>query len=165
MVGGRRVGYHVQTGHFVNPPKRCVEVVRLVETNDIIEKMTYAFTNPSAADLVDTVEEWPGVTTSVSAEPASCCQEQVGADRVVAPQPRLHREVPSGVSVANSHSLWKVTVFLFVFLNTGDARFTNPVEFAAGSAVNSVAVGDFNGDGRDDIAIAQSPGITVLLGT
>jgi putative transposase len=24
---------------------------------------TYAFTNPSAADLVDSVEEWPGVTT------------------------------------------------------------------------------------------------------
>jgi hypothetical protein len=25
--------------------------------------MTYAFTNPTAADLVDSVEEWPGVTT------------------------------------------------------------------------------------------------------
>jgi hypothetical protein len=25
--------------------------------------MTYAFTNPTAADLVDTIEEWPGVTT------------------------------------------------------------------------------------------------------
>jgi hypothetical protein len=38
-------------------------VVRLVEANDILDKMTYAFTNPTAADLVDTVEEWPGVTT------------------------------------------------------------------------------------------------------
>jgi REP element-mobilizing transposase RayT len=38
-------------------------VVHLVEPNDILEKMTYAFVNPSAADLVDTVEEWPGVTT------------------------------------------------------------------------------------------------------
>jgi putative transposase len=37
-------------------------VVRLVEANDILDKMTYAFTNPTAADLVDTVEEWPGVT-------------------------------------------------------------------------------------------------------
>jgi putative transposase len=35
-------------------------VVRLVEANDILDKMTYAFTNPTAADLVDTVEEWPG---------------------------------------------------------------------------------------------------------
>jgi hypothetical protein len=38
-------------------------VVHLVEANDILDKMTYAFTNPSAANLVDTVEEWPGVTT------------------------------------------------------------------------------------------------------
>ena len=38
-------------------------VVRLVEPNDILDKMTYAFTNPTAADLVDTIEEWPGVTT------------------------------------------------------------------------------------------------------
>lgn len=41
----------------------ATSVVRLVEADDIIEKMTYAFTNPSAADLVDTVEEWPGVAT------------------------------------------------------------------------------------------------------
>ena len=41
----------------------ATSVVRLVEANDIIEKMTYAFTNPSAADLVDTVEDWPGVAT------------------------------------------------------------------------------------------------------
>jgi putative transposase len=38
-------------------------VVRLVETNDILEKMVYAFANPAAADLVDRVEEWPGVTS------------------------------------------------------------------------------------------------------
>jgi len=41
--------------------RRCS--VRLVEANDILDKMTYAFTNPTAADLVDTIEEWPGVTT------------------------------------------------------------------------------------------------------
>jgi REP element-mobilizing transposase RayT len=38
-------------------------VVHLVEPNDILDKMTYAFTNPAAADLVDAVEEWPGVAT------------------------------------------------------------------------------------------------------
>jgi hypothetical protein len=38
-------------------------VVHLVEPNDILDKMTYALTNPTAADLVDSVEEWPGVTT------------------------------------------------------------------------------------------------------
>jgi hypothetical protein len=41
----------------------ATSVVHLVEANDIIEKMTYAFSNPSAADLVGTAEEWPGVTT------------------------------------------------------------------------------------------------------
>ena len=38
-------------------------VVHLVESKDALDKMVYAFTNPTAADLVDTVEEWPGVTT------------------------------------------------------------------------------------------------------
>jgi hypothetical protein len=38
-------------------------VVHLAEPNDILDKMTYAFTNPAAADLVDAVEDWPGVTT------------------------------------------------------------------------------------------------------
>jgi len=38
-------------------------LVHLVEPDDVLDKMTYAFTNPSAANLVDTVEEWPGVTS------------------------------------------------------------------------------------------------------
>jgi REP element-mobilizing transposase RayT len=38
-------------------------VVHLVEPNDILDKMAYAFANPAAADLVDTIEEWPGVAT------------------------------------------------------------------------------------------------------
>jgi hypothetical protein len=38
-------------------------VVHLVERDDILSKMTYAFTNPTAADLVDTIDDWPGVTT------------------------------------------------------------------------------------------------------
>jgi hypothetical protein len=41
----------------------AASVVHLVEPDDILNKMTYAFTNPTAADLVDTVEEWPGMTT------------------------------------------------------------------------------------------------------
>ena len=41
----------------------ATSVVRLVEPDDIVNKMVYAFTNPTAADLVDAVEDWPGVTT------------------------------------------------------------------------------------------------------
>jgi hypothetical protein len=53
---------------------------------------------------------------------------------------------------------------VFVLPNTGNARFTKPVELAAaGGTVEGIAVGDFNGDGWDDIAAAQSLGVTVLL--
>jgi len=41
----------------------ATSVVQLVEPDDILNKMVYAYTNPVAADLVDTVEDWPGVTT------------------------------------------------------------------------------------------------------
>jgi REP element-mobilizing transposase RayT len=41
----------------------ATSVVRLVEPNDILEKAVYAYANPSAADLVDAIEEWPGVSS------------------------------------------------------------------------------------------------------
>lgn len=37
-------------------------VVRLVEPNDVLEKMTYALTNPVKDGLVERAREWPGVT-------------------------------------------------------------------------------------------------------
>ena len=45
-------------------------VVALVEPNDVLDKMVYAFTNPCAADLVDKAEEWPGVSTFQPRSPA-----------------------------------------------------------------------------------------------
>jgi hypothetical protein len=38
-------------------------VVRLVEAQDVLAKIVYAYANPCAADLVDTAEEWPGVSS------------------------------------------------------------------------------------------------------
>ncbi len=38
-------------------------VVRLLEPADVLDKMVYAYTNPTTADLVDTAAEWPGVST------------------------------------------------------------------------------------------------------
>jgi REP element-mobilizing transposase RayT len=38
-------------------------VVRLVEPDDVLDKMVYAFTNPVVADLVSQAEDWPGVTS------------------------------------------------------------------------------------------------------
>jgi putative transposase len=47
-------------------------VVELVEPNDVLDKMTYAFTNPAAADLVDAVEDWPGVSSFQETLSGSC---------------------------------------------------------------------------------------------
>jgi hypothetical protein len=38
-------------------------VVRLLEAKDVLDKMVYAYANPAAADLVETIEEWPGVSS------------------------------------------------------------------------------------------------------
>jgi hypothetical protein len=38
-------------------------VVRLLEATDVLDKMVYAYANPAAADLVETIEEWPGVSS------------------------------------------------------------------------------------------------------
>ncbi len=58
-----------------------------------------------------------------------------------------------------------------VLLGTGDGSFQPAQTFAVGSHPASVAVGDFNGDGRPDLAVAdfgssgQGSDIRVLLGT
>jgi hypothetical protein len=40
-----------------------------------------------------------------------------------------------------------------VFLGNGDGTFSGPVHSAAGIGANSVSVGDFNGDGKPDLAV------------
>src|SRR5260370_2674137 len=51
-----------------------------------------------------------------------------------------------------------------VLLGNGDGTFQAAVSYAAGSAPRSMAVGDFNGDGKPDLAVANGCGINVLLG-
>src|SRR5262249_9248249 len=41
-------------------------VVRLVDPNDVIEKMTYALTNPVKDGLVEKAHHWPGVSSLAS---------------------------------------------------------------------------------------------------
>jgi len=38
-------------------------VVRLVDTNDVLDKMVYALTNPVKDNLVARVTDWPGVNS------------------------------------------------------------------------------------------------------
>jgi VCBS repeat protein/FG-GAP repeat protein len=53
-----------------------------------------------------------------------------------------------------------------VLLGNGDGTFQPAQNFAAGSSPFSVAVGDFNGDGVPDLAVANlnSINVSVLLG-
>jgi hypothetical protein len=54
-----------------------------------------------------------------------------------------------------------------VLLGNGDGTFAPSVNYAVGAAPSSVAVGDFNLDGKPDLAVAdQFPpsGVAVLLG-
>src|SRR5207302_4496651 len=52
-----------------------------------------------------------------------------------------------------------------VLLGDGTGSFSAATNFAVGSSPNSVAVGDFNGDGKQDLATANSglANVSVLL--
>ena len=53
-----------------------------------------------------------------------------------------------------------------VLLGNGNGTFQAAVNYAAGLSPSSVAVGDFNGDGKTDLAVANlaSNNVSVLLG-
>ena len=54
-----------------------------------------------------------------------------------------------------------------VLLGDGSGGFAAPVEYAAGISASWIAVGDFNGDGYEDLAAANGPAnaVSVLLNT
>lgn len=48
-------------GHFeAFWSNETTSVVRLVNSEDALDKLIYAFANPAAADLVDSIHDWPG---------------------------------------------------------------------------------------------------------
>jgi FG-GAP-like repeat/FG-GAP repeat len=51
-----------------------------------------------------------------------------------------------------------------VLLNNGDGTFQPPVKYGVGEGVYSVSMGDFNGDGKTDLAVINGFGVMVLLG-
>jgi hypothetical protein len=52
---------------------------------------------------------------------------------------------------------------LSVLLQSGNGKFLPAVNYSTGEAVNSVTVGDVNGDGRADLIVADSGGVSILL--
>ena len=53
-----------------------------------------------------------------------------------------------------------------ILLGDGTGNFSAPTNFAVGGHPLSVAVGDFNGDGKQDLAVANydSSTVSILLG-
>src|SRR4029077_9691724 len=65
--------------------------------------------------------------------------------------------------------LFTITLLL-VFMpiarvNATTVGFRPPVEYPAGTDLRDVVVGDFNGDGNNDVAVANDGGISILLGS
>jgi hypothetical protein len=50
-----------------------------------------------------------------------------------------------------------------VLLNKGDGTFLPEVGYGVAGKLQAVAAGDFNGDGKADIAVAGAPGILTIL--
>jgi hypothetical protein len=67
------------------------------------------------------------------------------------------------LAVGNGNSF---TGEVSILLGNGDGTFTGPVGVSAGGLINQVAVGDLNGDGKPDLAVAlrSGSGVAVLLG-
>src|SRR2546426_457828 len=70
------------------------------------------------------------------------------------------------LAVANRGSFWDFTDgSVSVLLGNGNGSFQVAVNYGVGANAGSLAVADFNGDGKPDLALANSAGVGVLLGT
>ena len=85
---------------------------------------------------------------------------------------KIHLPLPlqKGTKYMPARSINIVLTLFFICLSTAFAQAPPPVSFleksapAAGTSPQSVAVGDFNGDGKPDLVVANATNVGVLLG-
>jgi uncharacterized protein (UPF0548 family) len=81
----------------------------------------------------------------------------------------FNRDGKADLAVANTGTYYQdsfTNSSVSVLLGNGDGTFQSAVNYAAGAAPVSVAVADFNGDGRPDLAVVNywSTNVSILLG-
>lgn len=68
------------------------------------------------------------------------------------------------VDIAVADNQTSNTSNISVLLGKGDGTFQNALSASAGTAPINLAAGDFNGDGKPDLAVVSTTGLTILLG-
>ena len=105
---------------------------------------------------------WPPPTTAPVTSP--CCWATATAPSRTRCGSRwggLHTAPPwwRGTSTATAGPTWPSPTLdsgdVSVLLGNGDGTFQNPVRFGVGAGPGSLVAGDFNGDGRTDLAVAN----------
>ena len=98
----------------------------------------------------------PGVTFSFNLRPTAVATGDLNGDGI----PDIIVAVSSGADVQYFNAS------VVVFLGKGDGTFQAPITTYAGDGISAIVVADFNGDGRQDVAISNSGwnDISLLLG-
>ncbi len=149
--------YVAETGTLIFAPYQITAAITVVILGNNVFQADKTFT-VSLSHPVPGLVFGPQQTFATGSHPASAAVGDFNGDG----KPDL--------VVANGGTFQNPGATVSVLLNTTLAGATTPAfapqqTFTTGSYPRSVAVGDFNGDGKPDLAVASSSGVSVLLNT
>ena len=112
-----------------------------------------------------------GVLASIDAARAVSCPAPltIGAETLALPEPSILAGVADvngdGVPDIVAITRQDAAVAISVFIGNGDGTFQPPLSTPLDSVPSSFVTGDFNGDGKSDVAVADVPGGEIFLST